>query len=314
MKMIECDFAMSYFTIVSRSDNQKSGACLMETTQRPLDLDAVQAFVLVADLQSFTRAAEALSTTQSAISLKLKRLEERLGRRLLERTPRQVRLSSDGLGFLDAARDLLSAHERALERIEASTVRLTLGISDHVAGDGLPAILAQTNAFDPGVVVEVRIGASRDLLAMYDRSELEAVIIRRDGERSDGELIRQERMGWFAAPHWQARAGEPLRLATFSQQCGIRELATQRLDDAGIRWTEVFVGGGVHAVSAAVTAGLAVTALLYRVKPPGAVEVSKRLQLPPLPLAQMVLHSRVREARLLAVLRTVVAAMKNDGR
>lgn len=286
----------------------------MEPTQRPLDLDAVQAFVLVADMQSFTRAAEALYTTQSAISLKLKRLEDRLGRRLLERTPRQVRLSADGLGFLDAARNLLTAHERALGRMETTTVRLSLGISDHIAGDGLPAILAQINAFDPGVVVEVRIGSSRDLLAMYDRGELEAVIVRRDGERSDGELIQEERMGWFAAPQWQPRAGEPLRLATFSPSCGIRELAVRRLEDAGIPWVEVFVGGGVHAVAAAVTAGLAVTALLYRVKPAGAIDVGKSLKLPSLPLAQVMLHTSVRDTRAQGVLRTVVAAMKNDGR
>jgi hypothetical protein len=72
--------------------------------ERTLDLDAVQAFVLAADLQSFTRAAEALDSTQSAISLKLKKLEQRLGRRLLERTPRLVRLSAEGQQFLPAAR------------------------------------------------------------------------------------------------------------------------------------------------------------------------------------------------------------------
>ena len=233
----------------------------MEPNLRPLDLDAVQAFVLVADLQSFTRAAEALQTTQSAISLKLKRLEERLGRRLLERTPRQVRLSPEGLHFLDPARALLSAHEHALGRMQSDVTRLAVGISDHIAGSGFPAILMQLNAFDPGVVIEVRIGSSRDLLAMYDRAELDAVIVRREGERNDGELIQEERMGWFAAPHWQPRAGEPLRLATFSAQCGIRELAVRRLDDAGMALTEVFVGGGVHAVAAAVTAGLAISAL-----------------------------------------------------
>jgi DNA-binding transcriptional LysR family regulator len=286
----------------------------MELNSRPLDLDAVQAFVLVADLQSFTRAAEALHTTQSAISLKLKRLEQRLGRRLLERTPRQVRLSADGLSFVDAARQLLTAHERALGRLHNATVRLTLGISDHIAGDGLPAILAQVNAFDPGVLIEVRIAASRDLLGLYDRGELDAAIVRRDGERSDGELIQEERMTWFAAPQWQPRAGEPLRLATFSTHCGIRELAVRRLDDAGIAWTEVFIGGGVHAVAAAVTAGLAVTALLVRVKPAGAVDVGKRMQLPSLPLAQVMLHTRVRDQRAEGVLRTLLAAMKNDAR
>jgi DNA-binding transcriptional LysR family regulator len=76
---------------------------------KTLDLEAVHAFVLVADLQSFTRAADALNSTQSAISLKLKRLEDRLGHRLIERTPRKVRLSPKGEVFLQAARRLLGA-------------------------------------------------------------------------------------------------------------------------------------------------------------------------------------------------------------
>ena len=50
-----------------------------------LDVEAVEAFVTIADMQSFTRAAEALGTTQGAISVKLKRLEDRLGQRLLGR-------------------------------------------------------------------------------------------------------------------------------------------------------------------------------------------------------------------------------------
>jgi DNA-binding transcriptional LysR family regulator len=58
--------------------------------EHPLDLDAVRAFVRIADLGSFTRAAESMRTTQAAVSLKLKRLEERLGCRLVERTPRSV--------------------------------------------------------------------------------------------------------------------------------------------------------------------------------------------------------------------------------
>ncbi|OYU72857.1 MAG: LysR family transcriptional regulator, partial [Alphaproteobacteria bacterium PA3] len=55
-------------------------------TERLLDLDAVQAFVRIAALGSFTRAADALQTPQAAVSLTLKRLELRLGHRLIERT------------------------------------------------------------------------------------------------------------------------------------------------------------------------------------------------------------------------------------
>ena len=77
---------------------------------RPLaDIDAVRAFALVADLQSFTRAAQAVGKTQSAISLQLKRLETRLSARLVERTPRSVKLTAAGAAFLERARDLLAA-------------------------------------------------------------------------------------------------------------------------------------------------------------------------------------------------------------
>lgn len=102
--------------------------------ERPLDLDTVQAFVRTAELGSFTRAAEAMRTTQAAVSLKLKRLEERLGGRLLERTPRYVQLSVRGAAFLEHARELLEAHERALAVFGEARQRLTIGISDHVAG------------------------------------------------------------------------------------------------------------------------------------------------------------------------------------
>src|SRR5882757_5073832 len=99
-----------------------------------LDVDAVQAFVLVADLQSFTRAAEALDTSQAAVSVKLKRLEERLGHKLIERTPRSVRLSARGAAFLDVARDFIAAHERAVAGLSSKPQGFSLGISDHVAG------------------------------------------------------------------------------------------------------------------------------------------------------------------------------------
>ncbi len=63
----------------------------------------MQAFLLVAELQSFTRTAEALGTTQAAVSMKLQRLETVLGKRLVERSPRAVRLTADGTVFLERA-------------------------------------------------------------------------------------------------------------------------------------------------------------------------------------------------------------------
>jgi DNA-binding transcriptional LysR family regulator len=284
----------------------------MTTPLPPLDIATVQAFVHAADFGSFTRAAEAMKTSQAAISLKLKRLEDRLGRRLLQRTPRQVRLSQEGEAFMPAARELLAAHERAVADAEAATPRrLVLGISHHVAGRDLPVLLGPLTAHDPLVVVEVRIAGSRELLVAFDRRECDAVIVRPVGDRSDGEVLMEERFGWFASPLWKHRQGEPLRLATMAAPCGVRATATQVLDQAGIAWTEVFVGGGVLAVGAAVTAGLGVAALARRVAPVGSIDIGDQLGLPPLPASEVMLHTRLTDRRLRDTLRALTAGLKS---
>jgi DNA-binding transcriptional LysR family regulator len=284
-------------------------------TAPPLDLDAVQAFVHITELGSFTRAAEAMQTTQAAVSLKLKRLEDRLGCRLVERTPRYVQLSVPGAAFLEQARELLQAHERALAVFAAGArQRLTIGISDHVAGPELPALIARMNAQDPQLLIEIRIGSSGDLLQSFDRRELDTVIVREYARRKDGELLIEEQYAWFAAPGWQHRADEPLPVATLAEPCGVRVLSSRLLDEAGVPWIEIFVGGGVTAVAAAVMAGLGVAALAPRMLPFGAVDVGQRLDLPPLPRLPVLLHTRVKAGRPREALAALAAAFRSAAR
>ena len=278
---------------------------------QPLDLDAVRAFVRIAELESFTRAAEAMRTTQAAVSLKLKRLEKRLGCRLFERTPRYVQLSARGAAFLDHARELLEVHDRALASLARGRQRLAIGISDHVAGPELPALIARMNAQDPQLAIEIRIGSSGDLLQSFDRRELDTVIVRLHAGRDDGGLITEEQFGWFAAPSWQHRPDEPLPVATMAEPCGVRALAGQRLDAAGVPWTEIFVGGGVTAVAAAVMAGLGIAALSPRMVPFGAVDVGPRLGLPALPRLPVLLHTRVKDGPPRDALAALSAAFRS---
>lgn len=279
--------------------------------ERPLDLDAVQAFIRIAELGSFTRAAEAARTTQSAVSLKLKRLEARLGCKLVERTPRYVQLSARGAAFLEHARELLEVHDRAFAAFAGSRQRLTIGISDHVAGPELPALIARMNAQDPHLLIEIRIGSSGDLLQSFDRRELDTVIVRLHNGRSDGKLLTEEKFGWYAAQGWQHRAGEPLPVATMPEPCGVRIMAGQLLDAAGVPWREVFVGGGVAAVSAAVMAGLGVSALARRMLSFGAIDVGPKLGLPDLPRLPVMLHTRVKDARPRDALAALSAAFRS---
>jgi DNA-binding transcriptional LysR family regulator len=276
-----------------------------------LDISTVQAFLLVAELQSFTRAAEALGTTQAAVSMKLQRLEATLGKRLVERSPRAVRLTSEGVAFSDHARALMEAHDRALSGERSIPQQLSLGISDHASGPELVPLLERLHAVSSQLALAVKIGFSRDLLAAYDSGELDAVIVRREGSRRGGEKLTEDQFGWFASPRLRWRRGEPLRLATLAPPCGVRALAVRALDKAGISWTEAFVGGGVTAVVAAALAGLAVAPLARRIAPPGMVDLGAAQALPDLGRSRVMLHSKVSDPAKLAALRTLAATFRS---
>ncbi len=279
---------------------------------KALDIDTVHAFVLVADLASFTRAAEATESTQSAVSLKIKRLEAGLGRRLLERTPRRVRLTAAGEVFLERARTLIEAHGNALDAFAGERRRLVVGISDHAVGAELPLLLQRVKRAEPGLLLEMRVGSSRDILADFDNGGLDAaIVLGHDSGRRGGQVLLAEAFGWMAARDFTHRAGDPLPLAAQATACGLRSMGVSALDEAGIAWTEVFVGGGVGTIAAAVSAGLAVAVLGRRVAPPGSVDVGPALGLPKLPPRDLLLYASLSDPEARQSLKTLVAAIRS---
>lgn len=276
-----------------------------------LDIPAVQAFLLVAELESFTRAAEAIGSTQAAISMRLQRLERTLHKRLVERSPRAVRLTAEGAAFLSPARALVEAHERALAPVHPAAPQLSLGISDHAAGPVLVPLMQRLNAVAPQLSLSVTTGFSRELLDGYDAGELDAVIVRQESGRRGGEKLAEDVFGWFAVPRFAWRRGEPLKLAVLAPPCGVRGIALRALDKAGIAWTEAFVGGGVTAVAAAALAGLALAPLARRIAPAGLVDMGPALGLPKLGASRVVLHAKAGDPAKRAALRAVSAAFRS---
>jgi len=278
---------------------------------KSMDVDAVRAFVLAADLQSFTRAADVLGTTQSAVSLKLRRLEGQLGRRLLERTPRQVRLSVEGVAFLDMARELVASHDRAAAAFETEQRRLAIGINQQLVGSELPVLLRRMRDHDPHLLVELRIGSTSELMRSQEQGELDAVLVLRPEDRTKrGRIVFEESFSWFAAAGWEPRAGQPLPLATQGETCRIRIEAVRTLDRAGIEWREVFVGKGAAILGAAAVAGLAVAVLARRAAPPGAVDVSGVLSLPRIRKQDVMLYSNLSDRRTRDALRVLTLAFQ----
>ncbi len=278
---------------------------------KALDIDAVRAFVFVADLRSFTRAAEALDTTQPAVSVKLRKLEDRLGRRLLERSPRDVRLSAEGLAFLAPARELVAAHARATDAFGVDQRRLVVGVNQHLVGGELPVLLRRLRDQDSSLRVEMRVEGTTELLRAFEAGELDAaLVLRPDDRRKRGRVVYAAPFSWFAAPGWRAVPGQPLPLATQGGACRVRAAALRALDADGIAWEEAFIGKGAAVVGAAAAAGLAIAVLAEHAAPSGTVDVAADLGLPPIPAQDVMLYSALNDARSRAALRTLTLAFQ----
>lgn len=281
-----------------------------------LDPDLLRTFVCVADTRSFTAAGSVLGATQSAVSMRIKKLEERLDRALLERTPRAVALTRFGEAFLADARRLLAIHDdiagRALNHEDAGPV--SLGVSDHAAGAHLPEVLARLKASVPGLQLRVHVGSSEDLAERFERGHFQGVVVRKEADRAGGVPLFRDRLAWMAAPDFAWSKSDPLPLLALAAPCRVRDVAAQALDAAGIAWVEAFAGGGVAAVQAAVSAGLGIACLDLRNKPTAARTLGRKESLPSLPESDIVLMRRAGPPALERVLDCVARAFSSLGR
>ena len=89
----------------------------------PIDLDQLRTFVAIVDTGSFTRAAEDVFKTQSAVSMQMRRLEERLGVKLFERSGRAIEITDDGTRLLNYARRMLVLSQETLSAFDENAMQ-----------------------------------------------------------------------------------------------------------------------------------------------------------------------------------------------
>ena len=97
-----------------------------------LDVDQLRTFIAIAETGSFTRAAEVVHKTQSAVSMQMKRLEERIERPIFARDGRASKLTEDGQRLLDYARRIVYLNVETLAAFSDAALsgRVRLGVPD----------------------------------------------------------------------------------------------------------------------------------------------------------------------------------------
>jgi len=144
-----------------------------------LDLDLVRTFVTIADTRSFTRTGERLGRSQSAISLQVRRLEERLGVKLLARDPRRVGLTEAGEAFLPKARRLLRVNDEILAELTGEDLEgeVRLGAPEDFATVHLPDILGAFARAHPRVALAVTCDLTLNLLDRLQAGALDLALV-----------------------------------------------------------------------------------------------------------------------------------------
>jgi DNA-binding transcriptional LysR family regulator len=256
-----------------------------------LDPDLLRAFVAVAELRSFTRAAVMLNRTQSAVSMQIKRLEDRLGAELFNRTTASVDLSTAGESLLGYARRILTLNEEAVGKLAERKIEgvVRLGVMDDYGVHIVPPLLASFLAGYPRIHVEMETGLTYSMPAGLGKTYDLVIAMHPLGSR-EGEFLRREQAVWATSASVAVEHQEPLPVALYPQGCLFRKWAIEALDAARRPWRMAFVSHSLAAVESVAAQGLAVTVVKSGTFPSKLRPLSDRDGMPQLPAADIRLH------------------------
>jgi len=251
-----------------------------------IDPELLRAFVTVVEAGGFSQAAERLLRGQSAVSLQIKRLEERLGVRLLDRGPRRVTLTSEGELILDHARRILSLNDELVSRLREPELSglVRLGAPEDFATSHLPNVLARFSRSHPRVALEVTCELTLELLQRFQSGGLDLALVKREPMgHLGGVRVWREPLVWVASNRAVTEVQDALPLVVSPRPCVYRKRATDALDAQGRAWRIAYTCGSLTGNHAAVRAGLGVTVLPKAMVPPDLTVLNDEITgLPPL--------------------------------
>ena len=269
-----------------------------------LDLDLVRCFVTVVESGSFTQAAKRLRLTQSAITLKIKRLEDLIQRRLFLRTTKPLELSLEGEIVLGYASRLLDLNREVIQRVAGPPEinLLRLGIVEHFGYHYFPVWLSEFKRGWPNVQIVTDMGMSCDLLKGLEEERYDLVIASAGytamaQEETAPALkerhLQKETLAWTQAEESKIDPRkDPLPLVMFGPLCRFRPIGLDALRRAGRSWEIVFDGGSLSSVQTAIKADLGLSILSPLSVVPGIKLVGKNRGLPSLPQVDLAFYSR----------------------
>ncbi|MEN0000499.1 MAG: LysR family transcriptional regulator [Pseudomonadota bacterium] len=227
-----------------------------------VDLDLLRTFVAIAETGSFSKAAERVFRTPSAVSMQVKKLEEILQRSVFDRDSRSVSLTADGEVLLSYARRMLALSNELMARFVVPDMAgvVTLGAPDDYGQRIMPEVLKRFAETHPNIRVNVVVEASEHLLKRFERGELDVMVYTAQDERPDPDavVLLEEDLVWAGVRGGSAHTRDPLPVSMWEDTCAWCRQAKDALSAEGRGYRTAYKTSHTMAQRAAIMADLAV--------------------------------------------------------
>ncbi|MEM7442443.1 MAG: LysR substrate-binding domain-containing protein [Pseudomonadota bacterium] len=253
----------------------------------------MRTLIAFSETGSFTKSAERVNRTQSAVSMQMRRLEEQVGRPLFERQGREMHLTADGRTLVSFGRRILKIHEEAVGSFAEPklTGTIKVGTPDDYALTLLPTLFSRFAESYPDVHLEVHCAASQHLRERLSAGDLDIAIMtcNDEAEAADGIVLTQDPVVWATSETHDVHLKRPLPLALYLDPCQFRNWGFEALDRADIPYRVSYSSSNMYALFGAVLAGLAVTIVAQTSMVPGMRVLRPDEGFPSLPVATIAL-------------------------
>jgi DNA-binding transcriptional LysR family regulator len=255
------------------------------TIDRSIPIDLLKTFLVLLENHSFSKTAEQVGRSQSAISLQMKRLQDIAGSPLFTSSGKSLSLTQQGEVLFDYARQIVKLNDECINRLDGNllTGTIRIGIPSDFAITFLPRILGRFTEANPNIALDVKCDLSAELTRMIDDRDCDLVLALDDGHPSRylAKLWR-EPVAWVGWKTHEVYKTRPLPLVLYPERCQYRARIIQTLGRKGIPYRIVYSSSNMAGNHAAIQAGLGVTALSKSTIPPYLYELPITKFLPPL--------------------------------
>ncbi|WP_419779769.1 LysR family transcriptional regulator [Maridesulfovibrio sp.] len=235
--------------------NKKNPSLMLDA-----DLISLRAVVAVVDEGSFSAAAKKIGRSQSAVSLQIAKLEDRMEIKLFDRNSRSVNQTPAGEMFTAYARRILDLADEAYAAVSSPVIDqpLRIGFAEYLVPHHLYKLLSRFKQRHPNAVINLKMGMGSLLVQEMKEGDLDVVVAGPESEK--GTMLLEEPLVWVG-PHddVEDHEGQELELILMQPPCSYRKAAFESLAQAEVQWNMALSANSIQGSQSAVAAGLGIS-------------------------------------------------------